>query len=817
MAYSEDDTRVKLIDPKIKDCGWKEEHIIRNYPICDDRFYVEGEEYKRLPTKKFADYVLSYKNVVVAVLEAKAEDEDPMKHLSQVEDYGKRLDVPFAYISNGKTIHLHDRRTLKTKKVKDYLSPEEIYSAYIEWKGLSKAETDALNYPLHISGSKRPRSFQETAIKRVIENVLKGDKTTLLTMATGTGKTYVAFQIIWKLVKSKKFSRVLFLTDRIMLKDQAYNEFEPFREGSNDPRCKIEGGDFNKNRDIYFSTYQTLFTNDLYKKIPANFFDLIVIDECHRSRYGDWGIILEHFNEAFQLGMTATPKREDNIDVYEYFGEPVFEYSLGQAIEDGFLVPYKIYKVSTNLYKEGLNVDNAEEVIYDDEIEPEEIKDFYEPSEYERAITIPDQIELLSKKVIDILDKTNPYGKTIIFCTDMAHAQQVKDELNHIKGKDEYATRIVSEDKDDMTSFRDKEMPMPVIATTVDLLSTGIDIPHLQNIVFMRPIASKVLFKQIIGRGARLFEGKGFFRIIDFTNATRLIDEWDLPPKRPNPPPPPAEPKEPYDKLLRAIIVDNKTEEAVGNVNFKVKIGRWEKTGVSDSNGIIKTFGLPSNEQLYLSAEKDGYKKLNKKFTPQKSETEAPFEFRLKPQKSTAKKIIVKGIEVTIDEEVEVEFDGIKLSYAEYKKFSRDNLKKSIHSTKELREIWLDADKKEKLIKDLEDKKVNIDLIKSMDNHEDMDSFDIIAHLVFNAPLLTREDRTKHFVRQYSKDINQYGEAIKNAVLELLDKYKTSGEENLSAQFFTLPNMFEKKEAVQKEYPSGLKGFIGLIKDKIYS
>jgi len=399
----------------------------------------------------------------------------------------------------------------------------------------------------------------------------------------------------------------------------------------------------------------------------------------------------------------------------------------------------------------------------------------------------------------------------------MAHAQQVKDELNHIKGKDEYATRIVSEDKDDMTSFRDKEMPMPVIATTVDLLSTGIDIPHLQNIVFMRPIASKVLFKQIIGRGARLFEGKGFFRIIDFTNATRLIDEWDLPPKRPNPPPPPAEPKEPYDKLLRAIIVDNKTEEAVGNVNFKVKIGRWEKTGVSDSNGIIKTFGLPSNEQLYLSAEKDGYKKLNKKFTPQKSETEAPFEFRLKPQKSTAKKIIVKGIEVTIDEEVEVEFDGIKLSYAEYKKFSRDNLKKSIHSTKELREIWLDADKKEKLIKDLEDKKVNIDLIKSMDNHEDMDSFDIIAHLVFNAPLLTREDRTKHFVRQYSKDINQYGEAIKNAVLELLDKYKTSGEENLSAQFFTLPNMFEKKEAVQKEYPSGLKGFIGFIKDKIYS
>src|SRR3989344_4422851 len=472
-----------------------------------------------------------------------------------------------------------------------------------------------------------------------------------------------------------------------------------------------------------------LINHNKVKQIPADFFDLIVIDECHRSRYGDWGVVLEHFQSAQHLGMTATPKREDNIDVYEYFGEPVFEYSLGQAIEDGYLVPYKIFKISTNLYKEGLDISSAEEVIYDDEIEPEEIKDFYEPSEYERAVTIPEQIDLLSKKVIEVLDKTNQYGKTIIFCVDMAHAQAVKDKLNELKGNEDYASRVVAEDKDDLTKFRDKERVMPVIATTVDLLSTGVDIPHIENIVFMRPIASRVLFKQIIGRGARLFEGKGFFRIIDFTNATRLIDEWDLPPKRPNPPPPPAEPKEPYDKLLRAIIVDNKTEEAVGNVNFKVKIGRWEKTGVSDSNGIIKTFGLPSNEQLYLSAEKDGYKKLNKKFTPQKSETEAPFEFRLKPQKSTAKKIIVKGIEVTIDEEVEVEFDGIKLSYAEYKKFSRDNLKKSIHSTKELREIWLDADKKEKLIKDLEDKKVNIDLIKSMDNHEDMDSFGIITQV----------------------------------------------------------------------------------------
>lgn len=816
MPYSEDDTRVKFIDPKIKECGWDEEYLIRQYPIADDRFFVEGEDFKRLPTRKFADYVLTYQNVVVAVLEAKAEDEDPMKHLSQAENYGKRLDVPFVYISNGKTTYLHDRRTGKTEAVESFLSPEEIYFAYLEWKGLAETKTDALNYPLYLTGSKRPRAYQETAIKKVIENILSGDKTTLLTMATGTGKTFVAFQIIWKLMKAKKFSRVLFLTDRIMLKDQAYNEFEPFRQGSNDARCKIEGGDFNKNRDIYFSTYQTLFTNDLYKKIPSDFFDLIVIDECHRSRFGDWGIVLDHFPNSFHLGMTATPKREDNIDVYEYFGEPVFEYSLGQAIEDGYLVPYKIYKVTTNLYKEGLDVSKAEEVIYDDEIEPEKVKDFYEPSEFQRVVNVVDQVDFLSQKTLEIVEKTNPFGKTIVFCVDMAHAQQVKDKLNELKGNEDYASRIVAEDKDDMTKFRDKEMAMPVVATTVDLLSTGVDIPHIQNVVFMRPIASRVLFKQIIGRGSRLFEGKGFFRIIDFTNATRLIDEWDIPKKEKGGDKPTEEPIEPYDKLFKAIVIDDQKEEAISQANFKVKLGRWSKDGVSNMDGIMKVFGLPSNDQVYLSIEKDGYKKLNRKFVPQKSEDDAPYEFRLKPQKAKAKKVTVKGIDVTIDEEVEVEFDGIKLSFAEYKKYSKDNVQKTVHSTDELREIWLNPDKREKFIKELENKRVNIGLIKSIDNLEDVDSFDVIANLVFNAPLLTREDRVKQFMRQNSQEVNAHGKEIQEAVMDILDKYKGSGEENLSSQIFMLPNMFEKKEAIQQEYPSGLTGFLSFVKEKIY-
>jgi len=814
MTYSEDDTRVKLIDPKIHEAGWKEEYILRNYAIADDRFYVEGEEYKRLPTAKFADYVLIYNNITIAVLEAKAEDEDPLKHMGQAQDYAKRLDVPFAYISNGKSIYLHDRRTLKTEEVTSYLSPEEMHKAYLEWKGLVNKNLSALEYPLHISGTKRPRAYQETAIKDVVESITKGKKTTLLTMATGTGKTFTSFQVVWKLVKSKSMHRVLFLTDRVILRDDAYSrDFEPFGEA----RHKIEGGNFNKNRDIYFATYQTLFTNDLYKQIPHDFFDLIVIDECHRSRYGDWGAVLEQFSSARHLGMTATPKREDNIDVYEYFGEPVFEYSLGQAIDDGYLVPYKIYKVTTNLYRKGLTVAAAEEVLYDDQIEPGDVKDFYEPSEYERAVTIPEQIDLLSNKVIQVLNDTNQYGKTIIFCVDMAHAQAVKDKLNEIKGREDYATRIVAEDKDDLTTFRDKERPMPVVATTVDLLSTGVDIPHIQNIVFMRPIASRVLFKQIMGRGSRLFEGKGFFRIIDFTNATRLIDDWDIPPVPPKPPTPPEEPISPMDKLLMGVVVDNTTEKPIASAIVKAKLGRWEKVGKTDENGFFKLFGLPSNDKVSIHIEHSDYKMLNKTLKPHTSEEETPYEFRLKPLRSTSKKITIKGIEVTIDEEIEIEFDGIKLSKAEYRKYSGKKIAGIVHTTDELREVWLDPEKRESLMADLESKRVHIGLIKSIENLEDSDAFDVIAHIAFDAPLLTREDRVKQFMRANLLLIDQHGKEIGEAIREIVEKYKTGGEENISSQAFLLPNMNAKKEIIQARYPGGLFSFIRNLKERVYT
>lgn len=818
MPYSEQDTKAKIIEPKLESCKWEEDLLIREYPISADRFVVEGDTYRKLDTKLFADYVLYWANTVISVVEAKAEDEKPMKYLSQAQDYAKRLDIPLAYITNGQEIILHDRRTGETKEVEEYLEPVKMYQIYQEWKGLTSLEYtayDALHYPLYISGYRKPRAYQEAAIKNAVENICKGNKKSLLTMATGTGKTFIAFQIAWKLIKSKHMGRVLFLTDRIILRDQAYNDFEPFREGSTDPRYKLENGNFNHNHNIYFSTYQTLFAEDLYKKIPTDFFDLIVIDECHRSRYGDWGEILDYFSNAYHLGMTATPKREDNIDVYEFFGKPVYEYSLGQAIEDGYLVPYKIYKITTNLYQLGLDTTLAEEVIYDTDIDTEDVKDYYDPSEFEKMVTIPDQITVMSQKVIDLLNKTGEFGKTIIFCVDMEHAQKVKDKINELKGKEDYATRIVAEDKDDLTVFRDKERPTPVVATTVDLLSTGVDIPHLRNIVFMKPVSSVVLFKQIIGRGSRLFEGKGFFRIVDFTNATRLLDQWDVP-EGGDGPGEPVIPEQPFDKYIYGYVAEVNKNEGLPNVNVFASVGeQWKKETNTDSDGKFEFSQVPSNEDVRISFTKEGYRAVTKYVSPFVDKEQEPVLIEMKIKKPVPH-VRVEGVEVTVGEEIEIEYNGSSISYAEYKAKTKEGILDKIHTTDELKAIWTDEQQRKQLLEALGDKKLYIELIRNVENLGDVDGFDVIAHIAFNAPLISREERVKNFIRDNEKSLGLYSENIRKNTMEFLDRYKYHGEDNISTAVFTLPNMYTKKQEIQSEFTGGLNGFISFVRNSIY-
>lgn len=791
MPLNEAETKAKLIEPKLKEAGWTEDNIEREYKIKNDRFYVKGEEYEIIEAKdKFADYVLKVNNVIVAVIEAKKEEKSAEDGMSQARDYAQRLDIPIAFATNGHEILMYDRRIPKTEKVDNFLSPEELYEIYKQWKGLEDKNLSPLEYSYYILPERKLRSYQEIAVKRVIEAILKGQKRILLTMATGTGKTFVSFQIVWKLLKSNYFSRVLFLTDRVFLREQAYNDYEVFKQA----RFEIKNKNFNKNRQVYFATYQTLYSDDFYKTIPKDFFDLIIIDECHRSRYGEWGEILDHFENSYHLGMTATPKREDNIDVYDYFGEPVFEYSMAQAIEDGYLVPFKIYKISTNIDKEGLRLSGGEEIIYDDEIEinPEEfIKDFYRPEEFEREISLPDRTEEMCKKFLEIMERTgDKYSKTIIFCVDTDHAEAVRDTLNRLTNKEDFATKIVYEDKDDLTIFKDKERTYPLVATTVDLLSTGIDIPHLKNVVFMRPISSRVLFKQIIGRGSRLSEGKGFFRIIDFTDATRLIDTWDTP----KPPPiPPEEPKEPFDKYLKGSVLDKDTKEPIQLAKIKIKVGRWETETITNQYGYFEFNNLPSNEILRAIVTVEEYYTLNKKVSPNIDD----LIIELKPIKRKPKKITIKGINVYIEEEVLIEIEGSQVSYAEYKKYAEEKLKEEIHTLDELKSIWLDDKKRKKLINELKQKDVELEIIKEIENMDEYDSFDIVAHLVFNIPLISKDERVKHFVNKHITKIDKYGEDIKEIILKLLEKYKYGDLEDISPKALVTPDL-AKYAALQK-------------------
>jgi type I restriction enzyme R subunit len=801
---NEAETKAKLIEPKLKECGWAEDNLEREYRIKNNRFYVEGEDYKIKDTEKFADYVLKVNNVIVGVVEAKRIGIQAEKGESQAKDYAKRLDVPITYATNGKRIILHDRRTFRTEIVNDFFSPEDLYQIYKESKDLEHRNISSLEYPYYISPGKKVRSYQDTAIKSVVEAIIKGQDKVLLTMATGTGKTFVSFQIVWKFLKSGFFSRVLFLTDRVFLRDQAYEkDFEPFGGA----RDKIMSGKFNKNRKIYFSNYQSLYSEGLYKTIPKDFFDLIIIDECHRSRYGDWGVILDHFENACNLGMTATPKREDNKDVYKYFGEPVFEYSLAQAIEDGFLVPYKIYKIHTNLDKVGADISGADEIIYDDDIDIGDIKTFYDPSEFERNIIIPDRTEKMCEKFLEITTNTDENAKSIIFCVDIGHAERVKDNINRLNMDENFAIKVVYEDKDDLAIFKDEERKYPLVATTVDLLSTGIDIPHLKNIVFMRSVNSKVLFKQIMGRGSRIANNKGFFRIIDFTNSTRLIDEWDVPEKLIDTEI--EEPKEPLDKIISGFVIDKITQNIIYNAKVKIKVGRWFKETYTDINGHFILEALPSNDNLDIYVSKEEYRALKRRLSPQIDE----FSFELKPSPSRVSPIIVKGLDVFITDEIEIEFDGETIAYAKYKKIAKDNIKNEIHDFNDLKELWVDDNKRIEFLDEIQKKRINIEFIKEAENLQDSDSFDVISHLVFETPLITMDDRAKHFLNTHMSEICQYGDEVKEIVFSMLEKYKKGGIETINSDIFTLPDMKEKNAFGILKKEIGTKNIGLFIKD----
>ena len=536
---NESQTRLIKIDPKLKENGWgatPDSYILTEVPITRGRV---SQTIKPRPMK--ADYILQYKGVKLAVVEAKSDEKPVGEGVMQAKEYAKKLKIRFTYATNGDAIYQIDMETGEEGEVDDYLSPEEMWLRTFgdvdEWRDKFYAQ------PLYNDGQKVPRYYQEIAINKVLNAVAAGKNRILLTMATGTGKTFISFQIAYKLFhtrwnvrKTGNRPRILFLADRNILADQAFNGFFGF---ANDALCRItpesvrKNGKVPTNSSIFFTIFQTFDSGDgeqrNFGQYPKDFFDFVIIDECHRGGANDesrWRGIMEYFDSAVQLGMTATPRRDINANTYEYFGKPVYEYSLKEGITDGFLTPFRHCKMQSNI----------DDYIYspEDEILSGEVEDgkvYTEKDFYQGNITIKQRDEA---RVQEFLKYIGEDEKTLVFCATQDHAAKIRDMINKFHhGNPKYAVRVAANDGElgnqYLKEFQDNEKTIPTVLTTSQKLSTGVDALNVRNIVLLRPVRSMIEFKQIIGRGTRLYEGKYYFTIYDFVKAYEHFQDpvWD--------------------------------------------------------------------------------------------------------------------------------------------------------------------------------------------------------------------------------------------------------------------------------------------------
>jgi type I restriction enzyme R subunit len=544
-VIGEADTCRKYVEPKLDAAGWNT--LPRSYTeqvtFTDGRIVVIGGKARRRPGRR-ADYLLRLtRDFPIAVVEAKAAYKQPGDGLQQAKDYAQILDLRFAYATNGHGIVEFDFTTGLETPLDAFPTPDELWARY---RGATAIDDEAkatrvLSPAFHDSG-KTPRYYQQVAINRTIQAILGGQRRVLLTMATGTGKTVVAFQICWKLWSAgwsrdgdRPKPRILYLADRNILVDDPKDRiFAPF----GDARWKIEAGDAIKSRELYFSTYQSIAEDQarpgLYREYARDFFDLVIVDEAHRGSARDesrWREILEWFAPAYQLGMTATPLREENRNTYEYFGAPVYTYSLRQGIDDGFLAPYRVHRVVTSYDAAGWRPSEGELDRYGREIPDEE----YGTADFERVVALRVRTEAIARHLTDYLKATDRFGKTIVFCVDQDHASEMRRALSNLNADvvvdhADYVCRVTSDEglvgRAHLGHFQELETQTPTILTTSQLLTTGIDAPTTKNIVLARVVNSMVEFKQIIGRGTRVRDdyGKLFFTILDYTgSATRLF------------------------------------------------------------------------------------------------------------------------------------------------------------------------------------------------------------------------------------------------------------------------------------------------------
>jgi type I restriction enzyme R subunit len=840
---NEADTRATLIDPKLRAAGWSDTQVTREYFYQRDQEYAPGRiilvgnRVQRGESRK-ADYLLRVTDSFpIAVVEAKAESEEADSGLGQAKRYAEDLGLGFAYATNGHVIIEYDFFTHSSREIDRFPEPDALMQRWTKNVGSEtasrsvqvgdKRENPLLHpyCPSTLCG-KTPFYFQEVAAREVLKRIMRGQERILFTMATGTGKTFVAFQIVWKLIRSgwlqrlhpDRSARILFLADRVVLRDQAYNTFSPFADGTSEPRFKLEGHPPNLTRDLYFGIYQSLWSPDakgqrLFERFPKDFFDLVIVDECHRSGFGTWRDILDHFGSAVHLGMTATPKQEENIDTYGYFcaqepevaidpenpergmwKPPAYQYSLGRGIEDGFLATYKVHRVRTTVDAEGLRLQEAieqgAEVFVPEDVEP---RDLYLTPQFERDITVPDRTREMTRHLAGLLRRFGKMEKTMVFCVTIEHARLVarllQDAFGPETGIDNYAVPIVSEEGEEgrrmLEQFADSDKQTPVVATTAELLSTGVDVPSCRNIVFMKTLSSPILFKQIIGRGSRIDHStdKYWFRIIDYTGATRLFDEWDRPPV-----PPLAAPEGPQTAVIEGSVFHVETEEPIGGARASVFVAPNVQRGPirADDQGRFRFDRLPAGT-LSLTVSATGF--ADQKIAVETLEDETTtVAVPLKPARKRGGKIRVTGLEVTIADEAIflIEATGEQLTLEQYRDHTRRRVVNAAANRETLRRIWSDTELRKRFLDELRQASVHPDVIAEVLAQAEADTFDLLAHLAFGSPIRTRTERATAFRNREQPFIDRHQDDARHVILELLDKYRIGGVDELEPPIFSV-------------------------------
>lgn len=755
---SERDICTKFIAPNLEKAGWDVHKQVREEVFfTDGRIYVKGNVTVRGKAKK-ADYILYYKpNIPVAIIEAKNNQHSVNAGIQQGLEYAKILDIPIVFSSNGDAFYEHDRTRASGKieqeiPLDQFPSPEELWRRYKLYKGIQTDESERISaQDYYFDGtSRKPRYYQQIAVNRTVEAIANGQQRILLTMATGTGKTYTAFQIIHRLWKAGVKKRILFLADRNALIDQTKRgDFRHFK----DKMTVIKHKKIDKSYEIYLALYQGL-TNydedkDAYREFTREFFDLIVIDECHRGSASEdsaWREILDYFSSATHIGLTATPKETETISSTEYFGDPIYTYSLKQGIEDGFLAPYKVVRVGLNVDLEGWRPEHGKTDKNGQLIEDR----IYNRRDFDKNLVIDERTQNVANRITEFLKKTNRFDKTIVFCVDIDHAQRMRTALANANSdlmaqNSKFVMQITGdneEGKRELDNFINPEETWPVIAVTSKLMTTGVDAQTCKLIVLDSNIGSMTEFKQIIGRGTRINEeyGKYFFTILDFRNVTDLF----------------ADPAFDGDPVRIKEIGEEDEFETV-NEEFA------DAETIVDDDGEEVIF--PPN----LPPEIIGGGDIISEPPP---------------------KYYVNGVNVTVlNERIQYMDANGKLITGSLKDYTRQKVREQYQSLDDFLNKWNSADKKQAIIDELIEQGIVYENLKEAIGKE-MDIFDMICHTAFDRPPLTRAERANHVKK---RDVfTRYSEQAKKVLEALLDKYANEGIENIEDIKILKVNPFDR-------------------------